>query len=332
MKALAPRTEDLWLVISSYLDTFESRNTQRSYMQTLREWLEFLECQPGSEESEAQFLRISEYQVARYRSFLKRRSGMAPRGRSEMTALAKQRIGAVPYTLAPNTVATKLACLKSVYGMLKRRGWIDRNPFDSDSAKIPRKNRSQKLPTEIIPFDKVQDVIAAGKTAEDRALLALLFGGALRVSEALKLQRGDICNLQTEIYIRLRAPKNSGDIEQAIPNWAQDYLREHLESERIPDYREAFIFSMSVRTAARRFKLACRTAGISDWQNKSPHSARATAISKLLFDGSKTYDVKTFARHDSILTTEQYDKRIQRVENSVAQKLNFDLEPKKSRL
>jgi integrase len=59
----------------------------------------------------------------------------------------------------------------------------------------------------------------------------------------------------------------------------------------------------------------------------TPHSARATAITKLLADGIPHREVQEFSRHSSIQMVEWYDKRRFSVEQSPAKELSY--EPKK---
>jgi integrase len=58
----------------------------------------------------------------------------------------------------------------------------------------------------------------------------------------------------------------------------------------------------------------------------TPHSARATAITKLLTDGIPHREVQAFSRHASIQMVEHYDKRRFDVERSPAKGLEFDEE------
>ncbi len=55
----------------------------------------------------------------------------------------------------------------------------------------------------------------------------------------------------------------------------------------------------------------------------SPHSARATAITKLLDSGFSHRDVQEFSRHASVQMVEIYDKRRLQVDESPAKKLEF---------
>jgi integrase len=65
----------------------------------------------------------------------------------------------------------------------------------------------------------------------------------------------------------------------------------------------------------------CKAAGSTEFV--SPHSARATAITKLLADGLPHRLVQEFSRHSSIQMVELYDKRRVGVEDNPGAKLKF---------
>ena len=55
----------------------------------------------------------------------------------------------------------------------------------------------------------------------------------------------------------------------------------------------------------------------------SPHSARATAITKLLSDGFSHREVQEFSRHASIQMVEVYDKRRISIDDNPASDLDY---------
>jgi integrase len=70
------------------------------------------------------------------------------------------------------------------------------------------------------------------------------------------------------------------------------------------------------------FKRYCKQAGIKEFV--SPHSARATAITRLLSRGIPHREVQEFSRHSSIQMVELYDKRRLGVEDSPGRGLDYD--------
>jgi integrase/recombinase XerD len=217
------------------------------------------------------------------------------------------------------------------------------NPFDTDRVPAPPKDSGRKRPTEMLDYKLVQRVIetpdaATPKGRRDRAILAILFGAGLRRSEVIGLRLGDIRKTQRGThYLYLRATKAKKDAEQAVPSWALKPLLEWRSERQAMGAKEAdYLFNAFTGrggTKATRepisptslyldFKRYCLAAGVKGFV--SPHSARATAITKLLDQGLNHRDVRTFSRHASVQMVEAYDKRRTSVDESPAKDLEFD--------
>ena len=69
------------------------------------------------------------------------------------------------------------------------------------------------------------------------------------------------------------------------------------------------------------FKGYCMRAGAGRFA--TPHSARATAITKLLSDGLNHREVQEFSRHASVQMVEVYDKRRLGVDQNPAKTLKY---------
>ncbi|NDC37340.1 MAG: hypothetical protein EBZ48_04735, partial [Proteobacteria bacterium] len=176
------------------------------------------------------------------------------------------------------------------------------------------------------------------KGVRDRALLAALFGGALRRSEAATLRLGDVrkSNAGT-IYLYLRATKAKRDAEQALPKWAAAAVIAWVK-QRATDGAGSgdFLFvgytgragktptpePISASGVYKLFKLYCQRAGAGPYV--TPHSARATAITRLLESGIAHREVQQFSRHASIQMVELYDKRRLGVEKNPGKLLEFE--------
>jgi integrase len=68
------------------------------------------------------------------------------------------------------------------------------------------------------------------------------------------------------------------------------------------------------------FKRYCAAVGA---EHASPHSARATAITKLLADGVSFREVQEFSRHSSVQMVEVYDKRRIAVDENPGRTLDY---------
>jgi integrase len=152
----------------------------------------------------------------------------------------------------------------------------------------------------------------------------------LRIGDVRKSQRGTH-------YLYLRSTKAKKDAEQAVPNWALKPLLQWKEERQAMggksgDYlfiaftgrggTKATTAPISATALYLDFKRYCKAAGATSFV--SPHSARATAITKLLDQGLSHRDVRTFSRHASVQMVEAYDKRRTSVDESPAKDLEFD--------
>ena len=246
----------------------------------------------------------------------------------------RQRSDGHQTTLSNATIAKKFAALRRIYRMILSADLgpielkIRHNPFDTDRTPPPPKDSGRKRPTEMVDFALVKKILttpdaSTPKGLRDQAILAVLFGGGLRRSEVVNLTLADIKRSpKGTVFLRLRATKSKKDYDQALPNWAADPLLRlltHRQSDGAPmsaflfvSYRgKAGIIPTSERLSDnglyRLFKHYCEKAGAT--QFLTPHSARATAITKLLADGIPHREVQEFSRHSSIQMVELYDKR-----------------------
>lgn len=345
---------ELWVRLESFL-SMRSPNTYDTYKGILKEWSNFLGAELGSDESAKRMLAASDLHAMAYVRWLSQRPGEKPRlMRKPTRAKASVPIKAGPAhktkkvgleNLQSNaTIGKKLAALRRIYRMLGTAGLATGgNPFDSDKIKAPPKESGRKRPTEMVPFDKVKAIIeqtenSTLKGLHDSAILACLFGAALRRSEITALRVADVRKSAGGThFLYLRSTKAGKDAQQALPGWASKivlrYLKERVRNGAGPS---DFLFGsfrgkggctltqhgISNAGVYKVFKQSCRRAGVLGFF--TPHSARATAITKLLADGIPHRQVQEFSRHSSIQMVELYDKRRIGVDESVAKDLDFD--------
>ncbi len=347
--------DKVWLRVSAFL-SLKSPATRVTYSGILAEWCRFLRTEPGTSDAANAILSATDLHAIAYRKFLENKPGEKPRmarmaGRvsSERAVTTERSSGrgtkkdGLDATQSNATIHKKFAALRRIYRMLVSSNLgIGENPFEADRVPPPPKDAGRKRPTQMIDFDLVMEIVSmpnaeTEKGRRDRALLATLFGGGLRRSEVVGLRIGDIKRTSSgTTYLYLRHTKAKRDAEQALPRWAADYIwalvqeRKH-QGAMDGDYLFVGFTGKGGQTITTRpmsdtglyllFKQYCMAAGAGAFA--TPHSARATAITKLLADGIPHREVQEFSRHSSIQMVEWYDKRRFSVEESPAKELSY---------
>ncbi len=345
--------DELWLRLSAFL-SLRSPNTQDTYAGIVREWCAFLGAAAGTGEAARRMKQASDLHAIAYKNWLAERPGEKPRSSrresssrailaGKQQAFRTKRTG-LESTLSNATIAKKFAALRRIYRMLISSGvGVKDNPFDSDKVPPPPKEAGRKRPTEMLDFKLVKKVIEAAdpstpKGLRDKAILSVMFGGGLRRSEVCNLRLGDVRKSSAgTVYLYLRSTKAKKDAEQALPPWAAAVVVKLVQSRVKQGAGTAdFLFvgytgqagksptdkPISAVGLYKLFKLYCSLAGAGKFV--SPHSARATAITRLLASGIPHRQVQEFSRHSSIQMVELYDKRRIGVDENPAKDLDFD--------
>ncbi len=351
----SPESHRVWLRVSAFL-SLKSPATRITYSGILHEWCRFLGAEAGTQIGATKMIAATDLHAIAFRKFLESRPGERPRFQSSGTARpdarelvvddtkgrAKKKDG-LEATQSNATIHKKFAALRRIYRMLIASSCgISENPFEADKVPPPPKDAGRKRPTQMIDFELVMEIISlpdvkTPKGRRDRAILALLFGAGLRRSEVVTLRLGDVRQTaQRTTYLYLRHTKAKRDAEQAIPDWAAEALEDLIKDRRSQkaadgDYLFVGFSGRAGKSITNRpmsdtglyllFKHYCLAAGAGAYV--TPHSARATAITKLLSDGVPHRVVQEFSRHSSIQMVEWYDKRRFDVEQSPAKGLSY---------
>ena len=211
---------------------------------------------------------------------------------------------------SPATVARKLACLKGFFRFLTAQGVIDENP--TGFIESPRLWR--RLPNVLSEEEATRLVSAPDDEAlgvRDLALLELLYGAGLRVSEAATL---DVPNLNFEAgFVRCFG---KGSKERLVPlgRRAQEALHRYLDTlrpalvKRNPHVQAVFLNRRGTRlTRQRIWQLIRRYAGKSGIAKRiSPHTLRHSFATHLLTRGADLRTVQELLGHADIATTQRY--------------------------
>lgn len=261
-----------------------SPHTLRAYGDDLARFLGFLASHMGGVPDERQ---LSKLVPADIRAFitLRRKEGLGARG-----------------------VQRALAAVRSFFRFLAREGILENAaPRAVRSQRIPR-----TLPRPLSEADAARTLDEAGRNdiawlaARDVALLTLLYGAGLRISEALSLKRGDV-PLGASLSVLGKGRKQRVvPLLPAVREAADAYVAQ------LPfDVgREGPLFlsrtgkAMSPREAQALMQNLRSRLGLSD--RATPHALRHSFATHLLANGGELRAVQELLGHASLSTTQTY--------------------------
>jgi integrase/recombinase XerD len=212
--------------------------------------------------------------------------------------------------LAASTIARRAAALRAFFRHQVLVGARPENP----AAEVPLPRRGRRLPRTLSPGEAERLVEAANGTSpralRDRALVELLYGAGLRVSEAVGLERGAV-----DLEGRLVRAAGKGGKERVVPIGRQgiEALRRYLSRGRpFLDRRhrpEVFLNAQGgPLTRAGAFLILRRLAekaGL-DPTRVHPHLLRHSFATHLLEGGADLRSVQEMLGHADLATTELY--------------------------
>ncbi len=212
--------------------------------------------------------------------------------------------------LAATTIARRLAAIRSFFRHQVLIGLREDNP----AAEVGLPRRARKLPRTLSPGEAERLVEAAAGTTprdlRDRALVELLYGAGLRVSEAVGLEKGGV-----DLDERLVRSIGKGDKERIVPlgRSAADALRRYLGRGRpFLDRRHRPELFLNARggplTRAGAFLILRRLAEKAGLEPSRihPHLLRHSFATHLLEGGADLRSVQEMLGHADLATTELY--------------------------
>ena len=212
--------------------------------------------------------------------------------------------------LAPSSIARKASAARTFYRHLVLLGARADNP----AAEVPLPRKRTKLPRSLTPGEVERLIEAANgvhpRNLRDRALVELLYGAGLRVSEAVGLERGSV-----DLEERIVRCVGKGDKERLVPlgREAVEAVRRYLSRGRpYLDRRhrpELFLNAQGgALTRAGAFFVLRRVAlkaGL-DPGRVHPHLLRHSFATHLLEGGADLRSVQEMLGHADLGTTEIY--------------------------
>lgn len=210
--------------------------------------------------------------------------------------------------LGAGGVQRAMAAVRSFYKFLAREGILENAA--ARSIRTPRVRRP--LPRPLTAIDAARAIEEAGEHdvewlgARDAALLTLLYGAGLRISEALSLKRGDVPLGEMLTVV------GKGRKERSVP--MLPLLREALQnySDKIPftGAPSAPLFlsrrglAMSAREAQGLMQKLRGRLGLPE--KATPHALRHSFATHILQGGGDLRSVQELLGHSSLSTTQIY--------------------------
>lgn len=210
--------------------------------------------------------------------------------------------------LSKRSQGRELSSLKAFYNWLMLEGMTSENPCDG--VDFPKMGRYLPQVLSIAEVEALMDSVDTGTWTglRDRAILEVLYGCGLRVSEAATLK---LSNLYFEEgFVRVCG---KGDKERLVPigEIAIEAVLRYLDVRPAPAKKDdetiflnRFAKPLSRVSIFNMIKTQALLAGIT--KEISPHSLRHSFATHLVEGGADLRMVQEMLGHESILTTEIY--------------------------
>ena len=263
-----------------------SRHTVRAYGRDLEEFMDFVKAKTGRE------ARLGDLDIPLVRGYL-----ASLFGRND-----------------PSTISRKLSSLRSFGSYLVRRGVHQDNP-----VKLVAMPRRPRVLPRFLSVDEASNIMEIPDTStpagcRDLAMLEVMYGSGLRVSELCAL---DLSDLELSAgTIRIRHGKGAKErivpLGDAAKHALQQYLasRHGLRHPRSKQQHPHALFlnvrggRLTTRSVARLVKHSCVQAGTR--VVVSPHALRHSCATHLLDGGADLRSIQEILGHASLGTTQRY--------------------------
>jgi len=200
------------------------------------------------------------------------------------------------------SVVRSISALRGFFNYLLLDGRIKVSPLeDVDTPRfrppIPR----------VLSEDEMGELIGLPEgekmALRDRTMLELLYATGLRVSELIRLKKGDV-NLDGGFVVAMG--KRSKERVVPLGSYSRDAVKAYLEAERpqgqylFPNRRGGMITRQAVWKIIRKYGLRLHKGKV------SPHTIRHTFATHLLEGGADLRSVQVLLGHEDISTTQIY--------------------------
>lgn len=225
--------------------------------------------------------------------------------------------------LARRTIARKASVVRRYFDWARRRGLVDRDPTNGLStprgeARLPRILRDDEL---TVLLDEPTPRALAGDAstrARDDAVLELLYGSGLRVSEVCSLGVADLDLARERVTVwgkggKQRVVPLSAPAGASLARWLEHH-RPSVTTRDVDAARALFCNNRGVRLTPRDIRRILDRRSMSPTH---PHALRHTFATHLLDGGADLRAVQELLGHADLSTTQIYThvskERLQRV-------------------
>lgn len=244
------------------------------------------------------------------------------------------RVGINGSKAANGTVHSRIKNLKKIYQALLSERKVKANIFHTPLIKLKHPRSNMKRRTQSITPEQVDLILKYKPTSikERQAvcLIATMYAGGLRVSEALGLKLDDVRHSDKgTLYVNLRDTKNNTDVNQPLAPWCFKFLSKQISQRSLDNQGEDLFISyrkngrllrtsIDLKTAYRHTKKLLLEFGLTKHSNQS---LRKSSINVLLEQGIPLPETQGFSRHKSVQALQMYFNEYNNLENSLAPKI-----------
>lgn len=212
------------------------------------------------------------------------------------------------------SVARKLSAMRHFYKFLLLDHHIAHDPtLNIDTPKqwkvLPKSLARSEVESMLKPrMPELGKRNSAALALRDRAMLEMLYAGAVRVSELCGLKLDDI-----KLDLGYMLVRGKGDKERIVPlgRSAQEALASYVREARsvlLAEHRSPLVFVDVRGTGLTRQRVwqVVKAAGIPLGHSTSPHMLRHSAATHMVENGADLRTVQTILGHADIATTQVY--------------------------